>query len=217
MIRFLVVTVGLHLSRTVADLPCLQAWVVSLDLHHKQSWVSNYIYFFIFFIKYLPWHLWTWKHHKVWLEQHKQEIVIIITWNRIWHLAGWTKRETANLEKRCHSGACQWSHLQNKKTWDITISHRWHTHRGNEKFQPTSHKMLSDFLYPWLKKKIPSWGYKHLQHLVCTDEWVANEERLGRDQVLNPDARGNDGGLTDITFDLSLNLCYIVHTSSQCL
>lgn len=126
VIRFLVVTVGLHLSRTVADLPCLQAWVVSLDLHHKQSWVSNYIYIFLYFlintfsIKYLPWHLWTWKHHKVWLEQHKQEIVIIFTWNRIWHLAGWTKRETANLEKRCHSGACQWSHLQNKKTWDVT-------------------------------------------------------------------------------------------------
>lgn len=32
VMRSVAVTVGLHLSLTVADLPCLQAWVVSLDL-----------------------------------------------------------------------------------------------------------------------------------------------------------------------------------------
>lgn len=37
VIRSLAVTVGLHLSLTVADLPCLQAWVVSLDLETSQQ------------------------------------------------------------------------------------------------------------------------------------------------------------------------------------
>lgn len=52
---------------------------------------------------------------------NKKEIVILFTCNRIWHLAGRTQGGTATLERRCHSGLCQWSHLQNKKTCCILI------------------------------------------------------------------------------------------------
>lgn len=37
LIRSLAVCVGLHLSLTVADLPCLQACVVSLDLKSSHT------------------------------------------------------------------------------------------------------------------------------------------------------------------------------------
>lgn len=50
---------------------------------------------------------------------------------------------------------------------------------------------------------------------VRTDECVTDDERQGGNHALTPDAGGDHGGLTDITFHLSPTLCYVFHTGRQ--
>lgn len=54
-----------------------------------------------------------------------------------------------------------------------------------------------------------------VQRWVRTNERVADDERLGGNHALAPDAGWHHGGLTHVTFDLPPTLGYVVHAGGR--